>query len=116
MMGETLAGLQTDLDGRIAYATVTREDFERTGAIPQDTEDLVDFTVSIDGVEVGLLFIEQARGGIKLSVRSRNGLDCAALAGRFGGGGHRAAAGATLPDPLSESRRRASSTAVRRRR
>ena len=49
MLGETLASLQTDLDGRIAYATVTRDDFERTGAIPQDTEDLVDYTVSVDG-------------------------------------------------------------------
>ena len=63
LLGETLAGLQTDAAGRIAYASVTRDDIERTGAIPQDTEDLVDFTVSIEGVEVGLLFIEQARGG-----------------------------------------------------
>ena len=103
MLGETLAGLRTDLDGRIAYAAVTRDDFERTGAIPQDTEDLVNYTVSVGGVEVGLLFIEQARGGIKMSIRSRNGLDCARLAGQFGGGGHRAAAGATLSDPLSET-------------
>ena len=103
LMGETLSSLKTDFDGRIAYATVTRADFERTGAIPPDTEDLVDYTVSIRGVEVGLLFIEQPRGGIKLSVRSRNGLDCSKLAGLFGGGGHRAAAGATLPDPLDES-------------
>ncbi len=103
MLGETLASLRTDLDGRIAYAVVTRADFERTGAIPQDTEDLVDYTVSVEGVEVGLLFIEQSRGGIKLSVRSRNGLDCAALAGEFGGGGHRAAAGATLADPIAEA-------------
>ena len=102
MLGESLAGLKTDLGGRIAYATVTREDFERTGAIPQDTEDLVDYTVSIDGVEVGLLFIEQARGGIKLSARSRKGLDCAGLLSPFGGGGHKAAAGAMLPDPMSE--------------
>ena len=102
MLGETLASLRTDLDGRIAYAVVTREDFERTGAIPQDTEDLVDYTVSVDGVEVGLLFIEQARGGIKMSARSRKGLDCAKLLAQFGGGGHKAAAGATLPDPLSE--------------
>ena len=49
MMGETLSALKTDLDGRIAYAAVTRDDFERTGAIPPDTEDLVDFTVSIRG-------------------------------------------------------------------
>jgi phosphoesterase RecJ-like protein len=102
-MGETLASLQLDADGRVAYATVTRDDLLRTGAIPQDTEDLVDFTVSLTGVEVGLLFIEQARGGIKLSVRSRNGLDCSRLAAQFGGGGHRAAAGANLPDPIDEA-------------
>ncbi len=103
MMGETLSGLRTDMGGRIAYAAVTRDDFERTGAIPPDTEDLVDFTVSIRGVEVGLLFIEQMRGGIKMSIRSRTGLDCAKLVSAFGGGGHKAAAGATLPDPLSEA-------------
>ncbi|MFO0955883.1 MAG: bifunctional oligoribonuclease/PAP phosphatase NrnA [Isosphaeraceae bacterium] len=103
MMGESLSGLRTDLDGRIAYSAVTREDFERTGAIPPDTEDLVDYTVSLRGVEVGLLFIEQKRGGIKLSIRSREGFDCAALAAQFGGGGHKAAAGAMVPDPLDAS-------------
>ena len=36
---------------------------------------MVDFTVSLRGVEVGMLFIEQARGGVKVSLRSRNGLD-----------------------------------------
>ena len=103
MFGEALAALRTDLNGRVAYTAVTREDFARTGAIPPDTEDLVDYTVSIRGVEVGLLFIEQKRGGIKMSARSREGFDCARLAANFGGGGHKAAAGAILPDPLSES-------------
>ena len=103
LMGESLVNLRTEDGGRIAYTTVTREALARTGAIPQDTEDLVDYTVSLEGVEVGLLFIEQARGGVKLSVRSRNGLDCSRLAGKFGGGGHRAAAGAMLPDPIETS-------------
>jgi phosphoesterase RecJ-like protein len=103
MMGRALADLKTDLDGRIVYTAVTREDYERTGAIPPDTEDLVDYTMSVRGAEVGLLFIEQRRGGIKLSVRSRTGFDCQKLVAQFGGGGHRAAAGAILPDPLSES-------------
>ena len=100
MMGQSLANLRTDLDGRIAYASVSLEDFQATGAIPADTEDLVDYTVSIRGVEVGLLFIEQKRGGVKLSVRTRSGFDCAKLAANFGGGGHRAAAGATLNESL----------------
>jgi phosphoesterase RecJ-like protein len=75
----------------------------RTGAIPPDSEDLVDFTVSMRGVAVGMLFIEQLRGGVKVSFRARNGLDCAQLAGRFGGGGHREAAGATLALTMAES-------------
>ena len=103
LIGETLAGLKTDLGGRIAYATVTRECLARTGALPQDTEDLIDFTVSLAGVEVGMLFIEQGRGGVKLSIRSRRGLDCTKVVGPFGGGGHRAAAGAMLPEPIGES-------------
>ncbi len=103
MMGETLADLKTELDGRIAYTSVTREDFDRTGAIPPDTEDLVDFTVSLRGVEVGILFIEQKRGGIKVSLRSRTDFDCAKLAAKFGGGGHRKAAGLMVADPLDTS-------------
>ena len=103
LMGETLSGLRTDMGGRVAYATISRADLERTGAIPQDSEDMVDFTVSLRGVEVGMLFIEQARGGVKVSLRSRNGLDCAQLAATLGGGGHRAAAGAILSGAMAES-------------
>jgi phosphoesterase RecJ-like protein len=102
LMGETLAGLRIEFGGRVALATISRQDLERTGAIPQDSEDLVDFTVSLRGVEVGMLFIEQARGGVKVSFRSRQGLDCARLAGEFGGGGHRAAAGALLKCSMDE--------------
>ncbi|MGO9470018.1 MAG: DHH family phosphoesterase [Isosphaeraceae bacterium] len=102
LMGATLSTVRVELGGRIAFSTISRDDLVRTGAIPQDSEDLVDFLASIRGVEVAMLFIEQRRGGAKVSFRARNGLDCSQLAGRFGGGGHRAAAGATLPDPLSE--------------
>jgi phosphoesterase RecJ-like protein len=103
LIGETLGSLRTELAGRVAYATISRADLERTGAIPQDSEDLIDFTVSLRGVEVGLLFIEQAKGGVKVSFRSRGGFDCCRLASSLGGGGHRAAAGATLPGPMAEA-------------
>ena len=102
LMGETLVGLKTGLGGRVAYATISLDDLQRTGAIPPDSEDLVDYTVSMRGVDVGMLFIEQARGGVKVSFRARNGLDCSRLAAQFGGGGHRAAAGATVPGAMSE--------------
>ena len=106
LMGETLASLQIDCGGSVAYATVTRAGLARAGAVPQDTEDLIDFTVSMSGVEVGMIFLEQLKGGVKVSFRSRHGLDVAALASRFGGGGHRAAAGAMLDEPIAESVKR----------
>jgi phosphoesterase RecJ-like protein len=103
LIGQTLSGLRTEQGGRVAYATISRDDLERTGAIPADSEDLVDYTVSLRGVEVGMLFIEQARGGVKVSFRSRQGLDCSRLAASLGGGGHRAAAGATISGPIDQS-------------
>lgn len=103
LVGETLASLETAFDGRIAWATVTREALTKVGALPTDTEDLVDYTVSVLGVEMGFLLMELPAGGIKLSLRSRCGIDCSELAGKFGGGGHRAAAGATLPEPIDKA-------------
>ena len=79
-----------------------KEDLLRTGAIPQDSEDLVDYTVSMRGVELGLLFIEQLRGGAKVSFRTRSGVDSRQAAAQFGGGGHKEAAGATLNGSMAE--------------
>ena len=39
-------------------------------------------------------------GRIKVSFRSRGPVDCSALAGRFGGGGHKAAAGTIIDGPF----------------
>jgi phosphoesterase RecJ-like protein len=105
LMGLVLDRLQVAEDGKLAYSEVRRGDYESTKATPQDTEDLVNFTRSVAGVEVGMLFMEQPRGGVKVSFRSRS-LDVARLAERFGGGGHKLAAGATLQASLDEARAR----------
>jgi phosphoesterase RecJ-like protein len=105
LTGLVLDRLQVIESGKVAYSEVRRGDYELTKATPQDTEDLVNFTRSVVGVEVGMLFMEQPRGGVKVSFRSRS-LDVARIAERFGGGGHRLAAGATLQASLAEARAR----------
>jgi phosphoesterase RecJ-like protein len=90
----------------VAYTEIRRSDYEATGATPQDTEDMVNYTRSLAGVEVGLLFMEQPRGGVKVSFRSRARIDVSRLAEQFGGGGHRLASGAVLEVPLEEARAR----------
>jgi len=106
LTGLALERLTVEAGGRVAWTEIHRTDYASTGAIPSDTEDLVNYTRSISGVEVGLFFVEQPRGGVKVSFRSRSRVDVARVAEQFGGGGHRLASGGTLPDPLPEARAR----------
>ncbi len=91
--------------GLIALTEIRKGDYEVSGAVPQDSEDLVNYTRSIAGTEVGLFFMEQPKGGIKVSLRSRQKIDVARIAEQFGGGGHRLASGCTLDTTLDEARR-----------
>lgn len=104
LRGVILARIATELGGRLAYTMVLKQDFAATGALPSDTEDAVNTLLSIEGTEVAVIFVEQAAGGFKISFRSRSAVDCNLLAKRFGGGGHKAAAGALIPGLLEEVR------------
>jgi phosphoesterase RecJ-like protein len=106
LTGIILDRLQILGNGRVAYTEIRREDYASTGAVPQDSEDLVNYTRSLVGVEVGLIFMEQPRGGIKVSLRSRSRVDVAQIAQLFGGGGHRLASGAIVEGTLDEVRHR----------
>lgn len=91
--------------GRLATSRIAWSEIAEVGAHPMETEDFINELMTIQGVEVAVLFIGQSDGGAKVSFRSRTEFDCSALAESFGGGGHRAAAGATLKAPLEEARR-----------
>ncbi len=97
LRGRILARTVTELDGRLAYTAALQEDFQATGALPSDTEDVINMTLAIAGTQVAVIFVEQPSGGFKLSFRSRTpSVDCSQLAKSFGGGGHKAAAGASI--------------------
>lgn len=102
LRGRVLSRTQGRRDGKLVYTYVLKEDFAATGANPSDTEDAVNLTLAIEGTSVAVIMVEQLRGGFKLSFRSRCGVDCSELARHFGGGGHRAAAGAFLEGTLAE--------------
>ncbi|MCC9605158.1 DHH family phosphoesterase [Blastopirellula sp. JC732] len=89
--------------GRLAYSTAVLEDFEATGSTTSDTEDAINMMLVIQGVQAAVLFIELPDGGVKASFRSRSSLDVSQVAGKFGGGGHKAAAGATISKSLKEA-------------
>lgn len=102
LRGEILARVEALLDGRLVHTYVLKEDFTKTGANAADTEDVINMALGIAGTQFAVIFVEQATGGFKLSFRSRCAVDCSKMAEKFGGGGHKAAAGAFVAGELAE--------------
>jgi len=102
LRSEATAGMRFALDGRVAFIAVSSELFNRTGTRPIDTQHFADIPRDVEGVDVGVFLREEA-GRIKVSVRSTAALDANALARKFGGGGHRRAAGFALQCSLEEA-------------
>jgi bifunctional oligoribonuclease and PAP phosphatase NrnA len=98
LLQKALAQIQLTDRKRIAYTWVTVEMFEESGAKREDTEGLIDYARAIEGVLVALLFEELAEPGkFRISLRSKHPkIDVNSIARRFGGGGHREAAGARI--------------------
>src|SRR5262249_28039182 len=101
LTGRVLDRIKTTANGTVAFSEAYLPGYAQPGSTPPNTEDLINFPRSVEGVEVALLFIEQRGGGIKVSFRSRATVDVDKIAERFGGGGHRLAAGATLPGTMT---------------
>jgi phosphoesterase RecJ-like protein len=91
--------------GTTALLTLTRAMCAATGASADQAEGFVGYARGLAGVEVGVMLYE-ADGGVRVSLRSKGSVDVAALAERFGGGGHRAAAGCFIAGTVADARAR----------
>jgi phosphoesterase RecJ-like protein len=100
LRGRILSRIESELGGRLAHTYVLKDDFQATDSLPSDTEDMVNFALAIKGTEVAVILVEQASGGFKVSFRSRSAFECNRVAEQFGGGGHKAAAGAFINGAL----------------
>lgn len=102
--GKGLSRLERE-DG-ILWTSLTIEDRKAVGYPGSDDADLVNLLATIEGIQVVLIFIEQTGGKVKVSWRSRLGVNVAEIATSFGGGGHEQAAGATIEGELAEIQQR----------
>jgi len=94
-------------DKRTGYFWLKKRDFTRTGAGRDDAEGLIDHVRAIEGVVVACVFEEAEPDLTRISLRSKSDkVDVNAIAAQFGGGGHRAAAGARFSGkPIAAQRR-----------
>ncbi len=87
----------------IVWGTLTLEDRKKSGYSGNDDADLINIISAIDHNKVGMIFVEQSDGHVKISWRAlEEGIDVSPVAKHFGGGGHAAAAGADIPGTLQD--------------
>lgn len=99
------SGLAFSSDNRISHLGVTLQDIADSHAEPDDTEGFVEIARGIDGVTAAAFFEELPEGMIRVSLRSKDPkVNVCDVASRFGGGGHRMAAGARIRGDLATVR------------
>jgi phosphoesterase RecJ-like protein len=106
LLGLCLTTLEITPDGKIATIELPKRFFADAGATPEDTEGIVNYGRMIDGVLVSALLKEMDDRSTRVSMRAKPGVDVQAVAAMFGGGGHKAASGCTMPYGLAEAKAR----------
>lgn len=97
MMKSALEHLTYLADGRVAIVTIWQRELNRAGASKYDLEGLVNIPRSIRGVQIAVQIREVIPGKeFRLSLRCKKGCNVEQIASKFGGGGHKHAAGCTI--------------------
>lgn len=94
---------EAKFSNRIIWSTLPKDTLEDTESDLQDTELLIENLRAVEGIKVAVLFKELTEGKVKVSLRSKDEEDVNEIAKKFGGGGHRKAAGFVMEGNLDEA-------------
>ena len=103
MQGWIVAHMEMLADGKMAVCAIPRDVEKEIGVTSDDMDNISSFPRTVAGVCVAATLRETDEGDTKLSVRAVPGYDATKITEKFGGGGHKGAAGASLKMPLAEA-------------
>lgn len=90
-------------ENQVIAAVVSQETLKQVNLREPTDAGLAGFLVKVDEAMVAVVFKELEDSRVEISLRSKPGYDVAQVAFAVGGGGHRQAAGATIPGPLPDA-------------
>ena len=102
LLGEVLANLQCELDGRFVWSCASTEMMARLGVELVELDGIVDSLKTVSGAHVVALIVELGPSSFKVSLRALGGANVETVARGFGGGGHDKAAGCRFRGTLEE--------------
>jgi len=103
LLGLAATRMRRAAEGEVAYTTLGAEDFEQAGLGPDVAQELAELPRTVQGAKIGVLLREIGEGKVKVSLRSKSGVDVKTVAEYFGGGGHKEASGFLLELPMREA-------------
>jgi phosphoesterase RecJ-like protein len=104
LLGILLSRARPYFDGKLILTTEEYEDTRRFGLEGRDSDSLYQLLQAVAGVEAIVVIRQETPENCTVGLRSRDRVDVAAAAARFGGGGHRNAAGLSAPGTIEELR------------
>lgn len=105
LLSLALGSINSCCENKIVWMILNYHDVAEIKALDLCPEGIINNTLAVEGAQVGMLFRELSPGIIKVGFRSKGRVDVAALAARFGGGGHFRAAGAQLTGTMEDIQR-----------
>lgn len=96
ILGRALLESLLFMDGKCIVSWVTKDVMDFYKVTPKDLDGIVSQLRATKGVEVAMFLYETAPREYKVSLRATNDVDVSLVAQRFGGGGHKKAAGVTM--------------------
>lgn len=103
--GKAIDTIDLQNEGKVVFMEITNEMLEKSGLDTIDSAEVIHYGTMISGVEVVALF-KESKGGIKVSLRSKQKVDVAKIAEMFNGGGHVRAAGLFYEGTMEEIKER----------
>jgi len=105
LLGRALEHIRQEEEGKLVWSYLSYEDFTELGATDEDTEGIITQLRAVRDSVVLALLREVKPGRVRVSVRSRDErFDMSKLAEKFGGGGHRMAAGFWVDGGIDEAK------------
>ena len=104
LMRALLNKLDRSDEGKIVWWDLSLATKEELALVDDDTEGMIDFIRSVQGVVVAVFFEDLEGGKVRVSMRSKDRrINASEVCGVFGGGGHALAAGIRMPGPISDA-------------
>lgn len=100
LLGVLLDKAERKLSGKLVITYETMDDTKRLGQEGRDSDAFYSLMLAVEGVEAVAFLRQESEFSCTLGLRSRDSCDVSAIASRFGGGGHKNAAGASCEGQL----------------